>query len=41
MTSLKGLELESKIKLAQDGHYYIKVVETEGKFKTSPISVTF
>jgi hypothetical protein len=39
MTSLKGSELEDKIKLAKDGHYYIKVVEKDGKFKTSTISL--
>jgi hypothetical protein len=39
MTSLKNSELEDKIKLAKDGHYYIKVVEIDGKFKTSTISL--
>ena len=39
MTSLKGTELEDKIKLAKEGHYYIKVIEKDGKFKTTPISL--
>ncbi len=39
MAFIRGSELESKIKLACEGHYYIKVNNNEGKFKTTHISI--
>jgi hypothetical protein len=39
MAFIRDSDLESKIKLACEGHYYIKVNNNEGKFKTTHISI--